>query len=224
MLTRLDSPSPPDRPLQSEPMSTGTAASSRSKRDVILRTAAEEFGRNGFDATKWADIALPAGIGSTALYHYFESKAHCLFTLMLESWQVWYERWSQQLASLDDPEAAILGAVATAFALTEHEAIQNRLLANEQGKLSTYRSTGREQAVRNEALKCARRVEKLWVEYLDRAMAAGALPRQDPRLLAHAIIGLLQSVWMWYRPGGRYSLSDLSAYYQQAVRALILAV
>lgn len=204
-------------------MSTGAPASSRSKRELILRTAAQEFGRHGFDATKWADIALPAGIGTTALYHYFESKAHCLFTLMLESWQVWYERWSEQLASPDDPEAAILAAVAISFALTEHEAVQNRLLANEQGKLSTYRSTGREQKVRNEALRCARQVEKLWVEYLDQAMTAGAIPQQDPRLLAHAIIGLLQSVWMWYRPGGSFALSDLSAYYQRAVRALIHA-
>ncbi len=202
-------------------MSTAATPSSRSKRDVILRTAAQEFGRHGFDATKWADIALPAGIGTTALYHYFESKAHCLFTLLLESWQVWYVRWSKQLASVDDPEAAILAAVATSFALTEAESVQNRLLANEQGKLSTYRSTGREEKARHEALRCARQVERLWVDYLEQAMTAGAIPRQDPRLLAHAIIGLLQSVWMWYRPGGRYALSDLSAYYQRAVRALI---
>ena len=33
-------------------------------------------------AHKWAKIADEVGIGQTALYHYFESKAHCLLTIM----------------------------------------------------------------------------------------------------------------------------------------------
>src|SRR5206468_12243891 len=44
-----------------------------------------------------------------------------------------------------------------------------------------------------------------WVDYLEAAMSAGHLPSRDPRLLAHSIIGLLQSVWAWYRPSDRKS-------------------
>ena len=54
----------------------------RSKRAQILTVATEHFGTVGYEHTKWASIADEVGIGQTALYHYFESKAHCLLTIM----------------------------------------------------------------------------------------------------------------------------------------------
>ena len=54
----------------------------RSKRAVILAAAIDSFGHDGYEHTKWAKIADEVGIGQTALYHYFESKAHCLLTIM----------------------------------------------------------------------------------------------------------------------------------------------
>jgi len=196
---------------------------SRSKRELILRIAAEEFGRRGFDATKWATIADSAGIGGTALYHYFESKTHCLFTIMLESYEGWYGKWSECLADTDDPEAAILSAVSATFRCTEFETVKNRLLVNEQRKLSTLKASGREREVHSEALRVSRRIEALWIGYLRDAMAAGTLPEREPRLLAHSIIGLLQSVWAWYRPSGSHSLADLDTFYRASVRAMLLA-
>jgi acyl-CoA synthetase (AMP-forming)/AMP-acid ligase II len=52
------------------------------KRTEILAAATERFGRNGYEDTKWADIASDVGVGPTALYHYFESKQHCLYVIM----------------------------------------------------------------------------------------------------------------------------------------------
>ena len=52
------------------------------KRAEILDAATERFGRDGYEDTKWADIAADVGVGPTALYHYFESKQHCLFVIM----------------------------------------------------------------------------------------------------------------------------------------------
>src|SRR3954468_5289385 len=199
------------------------APSPRSKRAVILRIAAEEFGRKGFDATKWATIAESAGIGGTALYHYFESKTHCLFTLMLESYEGWYTTWSGCLSSPDDPVESILAAVSASFRCTEADAIKARLLINEQGKLSTLKTTGREENVRTEALRVSRRIEALWITYLSEAIDAQALPPRDPRLLAHSIIGLLQSVWAWYRPSGKYTTADLRSFYSANVRAMLFA-
>ena len=50
--------------------------SSRGKRKDILAVATTLFGRDGYEDSKWADVASAVGIGSTALYHYFESKLH----------------------------------------------------------------------------------------------------------------------------------------------------
>src|ERR1700722_9163742 len=59
--------------------------SSRSKRAGILETATAYFGEHGYEDTKWADVASAVGIGSTALYHYFESKLHCLYVIMADA-------------------------------------------------------------------------------------------------------------------------------------------
>ncbi len=57
-------------------------AGARSKRGLILAAAIESFGQNGYEHTRWAKIADEVGIGHTALYHCFQSKAHCLLTIM----------------------------------------------------------------------------------------------------------------------------------------------
>ena len=50
-----------------------TGRRGRSKRQEVLIAATERFGRDGYEHTKWADIAADIGVGATALYHYFES-------------------------------------------------------------------------------------------------------------------------------------------------------
>ena len=52
------------------------------KRERILEVAIDLFGRYGYEDAKWADVASAVDIGPTALYHYFESKQHCLFEIM----------------------------------------------------------------------------------------------------------------------------------------------
>ena len=55
------------------------------KKEQILEVAIDSFGRYGYEETKWADVAAAVDIGSTALYHYFESKQHCLFEIMAKT-------------------------------------------------------------------------------------------------------------------------------------------
>ena len=61
---------------------TRKQAGGRSKSEAILSAAISVFGEFGYDTTKWSSVADRVGIGQTALYHYFESKAHCLLTIM----------------------------------------------------------------------------------------------------------------------------------------------
>jgi hypothetical protein len=44
-------------------------------------------------------------------------------------------------------------------------------------------------------------------------MQQGLLPERDPQLLARALLGLYNSVWVWYRPDGRLTLDDLAGFY-----------
>src|SRR3954463_4482502 len=95
--------------------------STRSKRAEIIATATEQFGRNGYEHSKWADIAQAVGVGSTALYHYFESKLHCLYVIHAEAVQAAREKFDANVAAHEDFEEALHAILNAAFELTEHE-------------------------------------------------------------------------------------------------------
>src|SRR3954454_15668717 len=103
-------------------------ASSRSKRDEIIATATELFGRQGYEHSKWADVARAVGVGSTALYHYFESKLHCLYVIQAEAVQSDREKFDRIVAEHDDFLEALTAVLEGAFDLTEHEVLRNRVL------------------------------------------------------------------------------------------------
>ncbi len=78
------------------------------KRDEILAAATERFGRDGYEDTKWADIAADVGVGPTALYHYFESKQHCLYVIMDQAIEGFRARFEALTADGDDPLEALI--------------------------------------------------------------------------------------------------------------------
>src|SRR5581483_12356243 len=119
---------PPTRSRPTSSRSNTAAASSRSKRDEILRTATAYFGENGYEATKWAYVAAAVGIGSTALYHYFESKLHCLYVIMadaLESFQTDFDRITGENDEFLD---ALVLVLRSGYDLTDQEVLRNRVL------------------------------------------------------------------------------------------------
>jgi len=58
------------------------------KRRTILDAAVRVFARQGFHATRVADIADEAGVAYGLVYHYFGSKDEVLDTIFLERWDV----------------------------------------------------------------------------------------------------------------------------------------
>ncbi len=96
----------------------------RSKRGLILTAAIERFGEVGFEHTKWASIADEVGIGQTALYHYFESKAHCLLTIMRLELAQSLERFTTAIEGIDDPVEALSAAITSALEATPRDALQ----------------------------------------------------------------------------------------------------
>jgi TetR/AcrR family transcriptional regulator, cholesterol catabolism regulator len=193
--------------------STRAAPSSRSKRAAILETATDLFGREGYEHSKWADVANSVGIGSTALYHYFESKLHCLYEIMAEALEAEVERFDRITGEHEDFEDALEAVLRAAFDLSEHEVLRNRLLVSEQVLVGVHRTSAREEESRQLARDRTRDLEFKWAAFLTRGMEQGAIPESDPRLLARAILGLYNSVFHWYRPRGGLALSDVADFY-----------
>jgi AcrR family transcriptional regulator len=187
--------------------------SSRSKRDEILATATEYFGRHGYEYSKWADVAKAVGVGSTALYHYFESKLHCLYEIQAQAVHADREKFDRVLAEHEDFADALRAVLEAAFDLTEHEVLRNRVLVAEQALVGLHRKSAREEEARQLARAHMRDLEFAWATFLTRGMEQGAIPQTDPRLLARAILGLCNSVWHWYRPRGNLSLAEVGNFY-----------
>ena len=187
---------------------TRAVPSSRSKRAAILETATELFGREGYEHSKWADVAAAVGIGSTALYHYFESKLHCLYEIMAEALESEVERFDRVTDEHEDFADALEAVLRAAFDLSEHEVLRNRLLVSEQVLVGVHRTSAREEEARQLARARTRDLEFKWAAFLTRGMEQGAIPEAEPRLL-----GLYNSVFHWYRPRAGLALSEVSDFY-----------
>ena len=192
-----------------------------SKRDRILEVATDYFGRYGYEETKWADVAVAVGIGSTALYHYFESKQHCLFEVMAGAIASSRERFDRIVAVHADWNEALVAVLAAGFELTDRDVLQYRVLVAAHGRLGKPRAPSREEAARRRVLTLKREYDRAWAAFLMRGMDEAALPRNDPQLLARAVVGLYNSVWTWYRPGGALSLAEVGRFFGSRVLAMI---
>ncbi|HEX6355988.1 TetR/AcrR family transcriptional regulator [Actinophytocola sp.] len=182
----------------------------RSKRAAILTAAVECFGEFGFEGTKWSAVAGRVGIGQTALYHYFETKTHCLLTIMRLELQRSRDQFTEATAGQSDPVEALRAAARAAFAVSEHEILQMRILQNNLSLLAVPRTSAKEETERQAARELVRQIERDWTRLLTRGMSEGAFPVRDPHTLGQALLGLIVSVWRWYRPGGPTPLSEVS--------------
>ena len=191
------------------------------KRARILDAATERFGRDGYDDTKWADIASDVGVGPTALYHYFESKQHCLFVIMDDAIEDFHARFERLGADNPDHLDALVAIVRDCFALDEHEIQRNRVLVAEQGLLASRSETPREEEARRAVRERIRELEFAWATFLARAMEQGAIPEGDPRLLTRALLGLYNSIWHWYRPNGTVALHRAADFYVARILAMV---
>jgi AcrR family transcriptional regulator len=185
--------------------------SGRSKRAAILETATREFARTGYRASKWSDIADAVGIGSTALYHYFVSKDHCLFTIMAGVLGDNRDHFDALQRHGAEPREVIEAAMRHPFSGGDLAAVQHRLIMAEMNLLACEHSGPEpERAAYLEARAYAHDIVRDWTRYLERCMRDGLVPPQDPHLLARALIGLVSYVFAWYVPGGRISAEAVS--------------
>jgi TetR/AcrR family transcriptional regulator, cholesterol catabolism regulator len=182
------------------------------KREQILEVATEYFGQSGYEDTKWADVAEAVGIGSTALYHYFESKQHCLFEIMVGAVSDFGERFERITSEHDDWTEALVAVLADSFNLTEQQILRHRVMVAEFGRVGVQRSLPREEAARSRARALTRELEFSWGTFLARGMQQGLLPESDPRLLTRALLGLYNSVWHWFRSGGTLSVTEVGRF------------
>ncbi len=197
--------------------SGGTRANRRreegDRRAEILDAAIHRFGHDGYENTKWADIASDVGIGPTALYHYFDSKQHCLYVIVDQASGDLQQRFDSITACHDDARQALRAVCTDCFELSEHEVLRHRVVVAEQGHLTTRANSEREEQARQAGRARTHALEIAWARFLAEAMRQGAIPERDPRMLARAVLGLYKSIWHWYRPDQTLLLRSVAEFF-----------
>ncbi|MDV7243404.1 MULTISPECIES: TetR/AcrR family transcriptional regulator [Rhodococcus] len=207
-------------------MSTDTEVrreSPRSKRSLILSVAIDQFGKVGYEHTKWASIADEVGIGQTALYHYFESKAHCLLTIMRLELADSAERFTAATAETSDPVEALRAAVAVSLEASPTDALQRRILQNHMDLLATERQSVKEEAERLRSRELVAKIEQDWTDLITRGIKSGDFVDSDAHLQGRLVLALVISVWRWYRPGGKVTLDEITALVTDAALRVVRA-
>ena len=189
--------------------------SSRSKRAAILEVATDQFGREGYEHSKWADVAAAVGIGSTALYHYFESK---LALPVRDPWPTRCAGRSREVRARS-PASTTTSSRRCGRARRRLRPDRARGPAQPPARLRAGRSSAaphvraRGGGAPARALADAR--PRVRVGDVPHARdGAGRDPRGRSRGCSpRAILGLYNSVFHWYRPRGGLALSDVGDFY-----------
>jgi AcrR family transcriptional regulator len=205
-----------------QPSTAPRTESARSKRPDIVAAAIDRFGSDGYEHTKWSAIAADAGIGETALYHYFESKAHCLLTIMRTELADSLQRFQRITASEDEPREALRRSVMSAYEGGPRDALQRRILQNHVDLLSTPRPWEKEEQERLKSRALVREIEEVWTDLIRRGVRSGAFADRDPELSARLALAVVVGVWRWYRPGGTYELDTIGAPTSEAVLRIVI--
>lgn len=188
----------------------------RRNRDAEVTAAAiKVFHSKGFAAATVQDVADEVGVLKGSLYHYISSKEDLLFRVLKES---------------HDQAAAIMAEVAAldAAPIERLRAYLKRMhlwYLHNHDRASVYLNQSRHLtgSNREEVRAQARDFEHFLRELLAEARGSGALRQDlDLRLASYFLLGALNSLPNWYRPGRGYSAEQVATMYtDMALRALL---
>jgi AcrR family transcriptional regulator len=174
-------------------------------RAAILRAAAGLFAARGYDGTSLNDIAAQVGLTKAGLYHYFASKHEIFDRIIL---QLLAEMQAEVSAAVAAAAAAGPEARLAAFMrghadfLARHLAEFRTLFGGRGGAAAPY--TPDEIAAR-------RAYEAGLVAILEDGRQSGAFAFADAGEQARAILGMLNWMSRWWRPGRDRPAAEIAA-------------
>lgn len=177
------------------------------RREELLRIAADLFATKGFRNTTVRDIADAAGILSGSLYHHFDSKESMVDELMRTFQAELFAAYDAILASDDDARTKLEKAVRLSFDTIERRGAEVAIFQNEAatlGQLERFDYL----AERN------RQSRDVWLTLLSDGVESGVLRHDLDLTLTYRFIR--DTVWVavkWYRPGGPHTATQVADQY-----------
>jgi len=177
-------------------------ARQKAVRDQILRTAADLFRERGYRASTVDDIAARLGMSKASLYTYFRAKEDMLAAISRETIEGFTRELGLVLRSDLSPEEKLRRIV------REHVrfVIANRsfltVFFSEEANLPTRFV----RALAAQKDRYDKGVESVIAEGIRR----GIFRDVPPRLVVFGLLGMLNWVYKWFNPRGRWGAEEIS--------------
>lgn len=176
----------------------------------VLVSALDAFYENGYHGSSVRDIARGADITVPGLYYHYSSKQEILFDLLDHSIS----------AVIEVSKAAVTAAGADVVLRFDHLVEALVLYVAQHPRNAAMDAEIRALTPENRSRYSAKRrfVERLLLRAIEDGVSAGAFQVAHPPETARALLGMIQSIPTWYRPGGRLSVAALAERYLEVAR------
>lgn len=191
------------RPRLSDEINPLVTLTSDERRSLFLEKAAELFEEQGYASTSIEDITERLGLSKGIFYYYWKSKKEILLEIHARAVAALNAQLDDVVNHTSDPAQRVRKAIRSHLnVVMRHRSLVAVLLG--------------EAAFSEETVTERRAYTERFQRILDDAIQAGVIESgYQPKLLAFALLGLLNSVAQWYQDDGPLSASDVSALYLQ---------
>jgi AcrR family transcriptional regulator len=191
-----------------------TTGSDGEKTEAAIREAAASLiARYGYEAVSMRQLAAEVGVQAAALYRYFPTKEELLFTLMREHMEALAAAWEKARPSPADPFERLVAFVENHISFHIARRHSTHLSNMELRSLSSERLTV--------MLKLRTAYEKELRAILRDGAESGVFSIDDTGLTAMALIQMLTGVIVWFRPGERLSIKQVTDNYLSMTMRLV---
>jgi AcrR family transcriptional regulator len=191
-----------------------TAGSDGEKTEATIREAAVNLiARLGYEAMSMRQLAAEVGVQAAALYRYFPTKEELLFTLMREHMEGLATAW-EAARPADADSAQLLSAY-----------VRNHIAFHIERRHATHVSNMELRSLSPERLTHILRMRTAYEKELRAILRdgdeTGAFSIDDTGLTAMALIQMMTGVIVWFRPGERLSIAEVTATYLSMTMRLV---
>ncbi|MBZ9982672.1 MULTISPECIES: TetR/AcrR family transcriptional regulator [unclassified Mesorhizobium] len=191
-----------------------TTGSDGGKTEAAAREAAVNLiARLGYEAMSMRQLASEVGVQAAALYRYFPTKEDLLFTLMREHMEELIAAWNAARPADADPASRLSAYVENHIAFHIARRHATHVSNMELRSLSPERLT--------QILRMRTAYEKELRAILRDGAETGVFSIEDTRLTAMAMIQMMTGVIVWFRPGERLSIAEVTATYLSMTMRLV---
>ena len=181
----------------------------QTKRDAVLRMAAQSFNEKGFHATSLDDVAARLNVTKPTLYYYFKNKEEILFECVRIGLQM-IDEAAENVARRGGTGVEQLFAVMHKYAEIVTMDFGMCLIRVGEDPLQP--------AARRKLRQLKARIDRRFRSLIERGIAEGDLAPCDAKIAAFTVAGALSWIARWYRADGPLPPNDIA---EQCISILV---